>query len=78
MTPEEFRRGALIDTRTSVFVLGRAARLLLDAGDEVSAWRGSPARPEVLVRATHTDPEQRFATVRRFAAAWRATSRPGT
>ncbi|MGK5734068.1 serine/threonine protein kinase [Streptomyces sp. URMC 124] len=75
MAPEEFERGATIGARTTVFALGRAARLLLDAGDEERAWRGSPARLDVLHRATQADPGRRFASVRRFAAAWAAAGR---
>ncbi len=41
MAPEEFVSGSIIDIRTTVFVLGRALRLLLDAGDEEQAWRGT-------------------------------------
>ncbi|GGY12359.1 serine/threonine protein kinase [Streptomyces hiroshimensis] len=85
MAPEEYERGATIDARTTVFVLGRAARLLLDAGDDERAWRGGPARLKVLHRATRADPGERFASVRRFAAAWHAAGsapegspRPGT
>ncbi|WP_369246788.1 serine/threonine protein kinase [Streptomyces sp. R41] len=72
MAPEEFVRGAVIDTRTTVFTLGRTARLLLDAGDEERAWRGTPAQQTVIVRATRTDPADRFENVHDFATAWRA------
>ncbi|MFI2618513.1 hypothetical protein [Streptomyces sp. NPDC018584] len=41
MAPEEFVRGSVIDVRTTVFNLGRALRLLLDAGDEEGQWRGT-------------------------------------
>ncbi|QYX79846.1 serine/threonine protein kinase [Streptomyces akebiae] len=70
MAPEEFERGATIDSRTTVHALGRTARLLLDAGDEESAWRGTAAQLAVLERATHPDPAQRFAGVREFRGAW--------
>ncbi|MED7948599.1 serine/threonine protein kinase [Streptomyces sp. BE303] len=72
MAPEEFRRGAVIDARTTVFTLGRALRLLLDAGDEERDWRGGPARLAVLERATAADPTERWPGVEEFAAAWRA------
>ncbi|MGW3631432.1 serine/threonine protein kinase [Streptomyces sp. NPDC005122] len=79
MAPEEWVRGAVIDTRTTVFTLGRAARLLLDAGDEERAWRGTAAQQTVIVRATRTDPGERFENVHRFAEAWRAAdTAPGT
>ncbi|MEV0220516.1 serine/threonine protein kinase [Streptomyces sp. NPDC050704] len=76
MAPEEFERGAVIDVRTTVFTLGRAARLLLDAGDEERAWRGTPAQLAVLGRATRADPDRRFRTVGEFAAAWRGCPSP--
>ncbi|GGN54069.1 serine/threonine protein kinase [Streptomyces albiflavescens] len=72
MAPEEFVRGAVIDTRTTVFTLGRTVRLLLDAGDEERAWRGTPAQQAVIVRATRADPGDRFENVHDFATAWRA------
>ncbi|MGW0705175.1 serine/threonine protein kinase [Streptomyces sp. NPDC002643] len=78
MAPEEFRRGAVIDIRTTVYALGRAARLLLDAGDEERAWRGTPAQLAVLARATHPGPPERFASVREFADAWRHAVEAGT
>lgn len=74
MAPEEFERGAVIDTRTTVHVLGRTARLLLDAGDEERAWRGTAAQLGVLERATRPDPAERFASVRGFAEAWRGVA----
>lgn len=70
MAPEEFERGSTIDLRTTVHVLGRTARLLLDAGDEERAWRGTAAQLGVLERATRPEPAERFAGVREFADAW--------
>ncbi|MFJ2832024.1 serine/threonine protein kinase [Streptomyces sp. NPDC087263] len=76
MAPEEFVRGAVIDTRTTVFTLGRAARLLLDAGDEERAWRGTPQQLAVIELATEADPDARFENVHTFADAWRAVTTP--
>lgn len=76
MAPEEFRRGAVIDIRTTVHALGRAVRLLLDAGDEERAWRGTAAQLAVVERATRADPGERFGSVREFAGAWREAA-PG-
>jgi serine/threonine-protein kinase len=76
MAPEEFVRGAVIDTRTTVFTLGRAARLLLDAGDEERAWRGTPQQLAVIELATEADPDARFANVHTFADAWRTVTTP--
>ncbi len=72
MAPEEHRRGARIDERTTVFNLGRAIRLLLDAGDDERAWRGTPAQLAVVACATHADPADRYPTVEALAAAWHA------
>jgi serine/threonine-protein kinase len=76
MAPEEWRRGALIDIRTTVYVLARTARLLLDAGDgdDERAWRGTAAQLAVLERATRADPAERFAGVREFMTAWRSAT----
>jgi len=74
MAPEEWRRGSVIDIRTTVHVLSRAARLLLDAGDEEEAWRGTPAQLAVVERGTRADPGERYAGVRELAAAWRAAT----
>ncbi|WP_327676057.1 serine/threonine protein kinase [Kitasatospora sp. NBC_00458] len=72
MAPEEFRRGAVIDARTTVFTLGRTLRLLLDAGDGERHWRGTGEQLAVLGRATAPDPAARWPGVEEFAAAWRA------
>lgn len=74
MAPEEWRRGATIDRRTTVFNLGRAARLLLDGSDVEVDWRGSRAQLEVIASATDPEPARRYATVRELAGAWRAAS----
>ncbi|MFD9601272.1 serine/threonine protein kinase [Streptomyces sp. NPDC059970] len=70
MAPEEFVRGSVIDIRTTVFNLGRALRLLLDAGDEEEQWRGTPHQLSVIRRATAADPPARFPSVRALADAW--------
>ncbi|GHB59160.1 hypothetical protein GCM10010347_31380 [Streptomyces cirratus] len=72
MAPEEFVRGAVIDVRTTVFNLGRALRLLLDAGDAEAQWRGTPGRLAVIERATVPEPEGRWPSVRALVAAWQA------
>lgn len=74
MAPEEFRRGAVIDERTTVFNLGRTLRLLLDAGDTEDAWRGTDRQLAVTARATHPDPAWRHPTVAALTAAWRSTT----
>ncbi|MET9606722.1 hypothetical protein ABZZ17_16860 [Streptomyces sp. NPDC006512] len=72
MAPEEFVRGSVIDTRTTVFILGRALRLLLDAGDEEKQWRGTPRQLTVVRKASAAVPESRFPSVHSLVAAWHA------
>ncbi|MFI5542683.1 serine/threonine protein kinase [Streptomyces sp. NPDC051815] len=72
MAPEEFVRGSLIDIRTTVFNLGRALRLLLDAGDEETQWRGTPAQLAVIVQATAPEPQNRLPSVGALIDAWQA------
>jgi hypothetical protein len=45
MAPEEFVRGSIIDERTTVYTLGRKARVLLG---EAGHWRGSAASERVV------------------------------
>lgn len=72
MAPEEYRRGAVIDIRTTVHVLGRTARLLLDAGGNEDAFRGTAAQLAVIERATRAEPGERFGGVRELVDEWRA------
>ncbi|MFJ6783883.1 serine/threonine protein kinase [Streptomyces yangpuensis] len=74
MAPEEFVRGSVIDVRTTVFNLGRALRLLLDAGDAEDQWRGSRDQLAVSQRATTADPAGRFPSVRSLVEAWRTAA----
>ncbi|TXS22164.1 hypothetical protein EAO71_25580 [Streptomyces sp. ms191] len=78
MAPEEFARGSLIDIRTTVFNLGRALHLLLDAGDEETQWRGTPAQLTVITTATAVEPDKRLPTVSALADAWHAAGNPRT
>jgi hypothetical protein len=77
MAPEERSRGSVIDIRTTVHTLSRTARVLLDAGDEERAWRGTAAQLAVVERGTRADPGERYAGVRELAAAWRAATSAG-
>ncbi|MFC5800119.1 hypothetical protein [Streptomyces formicae] len=74
VAPEESVRDSLIDIRTTVFTLGRALRLLLDAGDEEKQWRGTPDQLEVIRTATAATPEHRFPSVRSLVNAWQAAA----
>ncbi|HVM14823.1 MAG TPA: hypothetical protein VM287_10915 [Egibacteraceae bacterium] len=75
MAPEEFRKGATADERTTGFNLGRAALVLLDTGDLDGIFRGGRAMYDVLVRATQASPAQRFPKVAEFIAGWRKAIR---
>lgn len=76
MAPEEWRRGATIDERATVFTLGRTAFVLLSAGprgeEEHGLWRAGPRLHAVARRATAPAPSDRIATVAELLAAWRA------
>jgi len=74
MAPEEFRRGATIDERTTVFNLGRTAQVLLDEGDMSDRWRASPELYAVAEKATRPAPEARYKTVDEFVREWRAAA----
>ncbi|HEU0036224.1 MAG TPA: hypothetical protein VFQ53_36675 [Kofleriaceae bacterium] len=67
MAPEEHERGALIDERTTVFNLGRAAFVFLGERD---AFRGTPAQLAAARTACELDPDRRFPSVRAFREAW--------
>jgi serine/threonine protein kinase len=70
MAPEEFRRGATIDVRTTVYALGRAIRVLLDATDVEQQWRGTEEQLAVVATATRADPAERYADVLSLTKAW--------
>ena len=71
MAPEEFERGALIDQRTNVFVMGRTALLLLSDGTRnPDAFRGPPAAFDVASRACEADRSQRYDSLGTFYDAW--------
>jgi serine/threonine-protein kinase len=70
LSPEEKRNGAFIDERTTVHALGRMLRLLMDAGDEENAWRGTQAQLRVVSRATDPDPRRRWTSVQGLRSAW--------
>lgn len=83
MTPEptlfsETTDGATIDERTTVYTLGRTAFVFLSTGlrgePEPDRWRASAELYAVARQATAPDPEERFPSVARLAAAWRAAA----
>ncbi|MGI8693856.1 MAG: hypothetical protein ACR2JK_13315 [Geodermatophilaceae bacterium] len=74
MAPEEFRHGATIDQRTTVFNLGRAAQVLLDEGDLQGRFRGGAVLAAVAAQATERDPAGRYPSVAEFVDAWRSAA----
>jgi len=68
MAPEEHELGALIDERTTVFTMGRAAHVFLGEGD---GFRGTPAQRAAVTRACAPERAQRFESLAAFVAAWR-------
>jgi serine/threonine-protein kinase len=73
-SPEESRPGAIVDERSTVFTLGRLARILLDAGDDEGRWRASTELADVAARATQPEAAERFGTVTELTGAWRAAA----
>ncbi len=74
MAPEELRRGATIDVRTNVYVLGRMIHHLLGSA---ATWRGTAQQAAVVERATMPSPEDRFETIDDLSAAWSSSRRSG-
>ena len=71
MAPEEFRLGAEIDERTTVFNMGRAAAVLLsDNSLDREAFSGSDAMYEVMLRACRDARGERFQSMSDLYSAW--------
>jgi serine/threonine-protein kinase len=73
MAPEEFVRGARIDERTNVLVLGSTALVYLCDGRLAPRMlRGSPALFEVVAKVCDPDPAHRFGSFGMFCHVWHA------
>jgi serine/threonine-protein kinase len=68
MAPEEFARGATVDSRTTVFNLARMVEIFLLTRHELPAIRAA------LARATMPSPSDRYDSVARFHDAWIAAA----
>jgi serine/threonine-protein kinase len=78
MAPEEFELGAVIDERTSVYVMGRTALILLSDGTLAEdAFRGGRSLYEVVARASVAEREQRYESLAAFHSAWQAARAVG-
>lgn len=73
MAPEEFQKGARIDERTNVFMLGRTAFVFLaNNSDSRDDWKGNDAMWHVAKKATNADKQSRYPSVQEFVSAWHA------
>jgi len=71
MAPEEFQKGARIDERTNVFMLGRTAFVFLaNNSDSRDDWKGNDAMWHVAKKATNVDKQLRYPSVQEFVSAW--------
>jgi serine/threonine-protein kinase len=72
--PEEFRRGATIDERSTVYTLGRMALVYLGCARQSDAlredFRGTDGQFAVAIKACNADPSDRIQTVSELHAAW--------
>jgi serine/threonine-protein kinase len=73
MSPEEFEKGARIDQRSNVFVMGRTALVFLSDGTlKQEAFRGSRKLFDVVAQACDPERSRRFDSMADFCRAWRA------
>ncbi|MDE0638636.1 MAG: serine/threonine protein kinase [Candidatus Poribacteria bacterium] len=71
MAPEEFQKGAQIDERTNVFMLGRTAFVLLANNSDLrDDWKGNAAMWHAAKKATNADKQLRYQSVQEFVSAW--------
>ncbi len=78
MAPEEFRLGAVIDQRTTVYTLGRMAAVFLsDNSLDRDPFRGDDEHFAVVCRACHLQPDERYQSIEAFHAAWQAARSRG-
>jgi serine/threonine-protein kinase len=74
MAPEEFRRGALLDGRTTVFQLGRTAAVLFDPPNGEDLALAPDRLVPVIERAIAPNPDDRFADASELLRAWRTVT----
>jgi serine/threonine-protein kinase len=72
MAPEEFRRGATLDRRTTVFQLGRTAAVLFDPPQGLLRDRLPPALVHLVARATAAAPNDRYDDASALLRAWQS------
>jgi serine/threonine-protein kinase len=71
MAPEEHTSGAVIDERTTVFTMGRAAAVFLSDGTlDRKPFRGPDALYEVVLHACRENRADRFCFMSEFYSTW--------
>lgn len=72
MSPEEFQRGAEIDERSNVFVMGAAAFQLFGGGMDRSyeQWQASEKQYLAALQAVSADKNDRYQTIDEYYEAW--------
>lgn len=68
MAPEEWRNGATIDERTTVFALGRMIGHLLESNH--GHWRGTSRQSGLVEHATRDSPSDRITSVQALTDHW--------
>lgn len=72
MSPEEFQRGAEIDERSNVFVMGATAFQLFGGGMDRSyeQWQASEKQYLAALQAVSADKNDRYQTIDEYYEAW--------
>lgn len=79
MAPEEFALCAPVDSRTTVFTLGRLLQHFgTGLSEDLARFCGGADAAAVVERATRHDRAERFADVAELVAAWEAARASGT
>ncbi|WP_238378856.1 protein kinase domain-containing protein [Halalkalibacillus sediminis] len=72
MSPEEFEKGALIDTKTNVYNMGAIAFSLLggELDRTIDKWEANIELYDVVKKATNPNREKRYPTIEAFYHDW--------
>ena len=71
LSPEEYRQGAVLDARTTVYKLGMLILDLLRDGEGYGEMQHSPAMVRVVQRALSENAKERFPSAEEFQLNWR-------
>lgn len=72
MSPEEFQKGAVIDERSNVYLMGATAFQLFGGGTDRSreAWRAGDELYPIAWKAVQAKKEERYSSINEFHSAW--------